>query len=196
MTMNGNVKVSAKGRAGELLDKISAAPVETRPSLVYNLINFLQDWAPAAIDKLIECIGEPDRRLLQQANPLLTWREVVELHRAGVGFGSHTRCHPNLKLLSPKDMEEEIARSKADLESALKVPVDSFAYPGGHRSVEMEQILAKAGYSVAFGTERGFNQADHDVFWLRRINVWDGMLQNHKGRFSPSAFAFNLMMAK
>src|SRR5262249_27820116 len=152
------------------------------------------DWKPADIDKLIESIGAPDPGLLEDANSLLTWQQVVDLHRAGVGFGSHTRRHPNLKLLSKKEMQEEMARSKADLENALKVTVDSFAYPGGHRSAEMEEILADTGYSVAFGTERGFNEIDHDVLWLRRINVWDGVLQNHKGRFSPSAFAFNLMM--
>ncbi|HLH31562.1 MAG TPA: polysaccharide deacetylase family protein [Terriglobia bacterium] len=196
MTLGERDMAGVGGHAGQLLRKISRTTVASRPSLVYQLIEYLQDWRSADIGRLIEQMGAPDPRLLEQANQLLTWKDVIKLHEEGVSFGSHTRCHPNLKLLSKEEVEREIGHSKVDLETALKTPVQSFAYPGGHRSVEMEQVLERAGYKVAFGTEKGFNSREHDVFWLRRINIWDGMLQNHRGRFSRSAFAFTLMMSR
>src|SRR5437867_683972 len=66
------------------------------------------------------CIAD-DRRSLNSRD-CLTWREVRELHRLGVVFGSHTVTHRQLKVLTPETVEQEIRDSKVTLEHHLGHP--------------------------------------------------------------------------
>ena len=166
---------------------------------MFDLIQLVQDWAPRDLERLIEQVQPADANVgenLKDGNALMDWNDVLELHRAGAVFGSHTRHHFNLKTLSKEHVEEEIASSKNDLETILQTPVKAFAFPGGHLTSQMREFLVRHGYTYAFSTERGFNSLEADSLRLRRINVWDGMLQDHRGRFSPGVFALNLMMAR
>src|ERR1044071_9861840 len=47
----------------------------------------------------------PGQTIRMDAEPLLRWREIQEMSRAGISFGSHTRTHPNLKKLSIQEVE-------------------------------------------------------------------------------------------
>jgi peptidoglycan/xylan/chitin deacetylase (PgdA/CDA1 family) len=71
---------------------------------------------------------------------MLTWREIKEMQRWGIAFGSHTLTHPDLTRWPSERIETEIYDPKAVIEDTLGVPVTCFAYPDGrydHRSHEI-----------------------------------------------------------
>jgi peptidoglycan/xylan/chitin deacetylase (PgdA/CDA1 family) len=164
--------------------------------LVYPLIELVQDWPVEKLQELLARLaslcrthGHPPA----QANILMNWEEVKALRKRGVHFGSHTRHHLNLATLSAESMREEIVRSKAELEAMLQEPIETLAFPGGHCSPEVLEAVARAGYVLACDSRRGMNRPDENMLNLRRINIWDGMLQDFRGRFSTAVVALNLM---
>ncbi len=64
-------------------------------------------------------------------------------------IGAHTVSHPRLSLLSLEKQEDEIARSKSDLENILNRPVNSFSYPYGNYSDETVRIVERLKFKNA-----------------------------------------------
>lgn len=101
----------------------------------------------------------------------MTVKQLLELLEAGMGIGGHTRthpAHPALTRISELQATDEIAGCKADIESALSIPVKLFAYPGGDFNSSIVQIVREAGY-IAACSIIGFGQNDiSSLFWLYR----------------------------
>ena len=105
----------------------------------------------------------------------LSWDEVRSLAASGVEFGAHTKTHPILSALTdPDELREEIAGSKARIESELDRPVLHFCYPNGKMRdigpTAVETVRA-AGMQTAVTAEPGLNQVRQDAFLLRRIGA-------------------------
>jgi peptidoglycan/xylan/chitin deacetylase (PgdA/CDA1 family) len=101
---------------------------------------------------------------------LLTRQEIRELHRRGVVFGSHSLTHPDLTLLSDRELRHEVSDSKSCLEDLLGSEVTSFAYPAGRVDARVRAAVAEAGYKAAMSTAEGLNLWG-DPLWMKRINV-------------------------
>jgi peptidoglycan/xylan/chitin deacetylase (PgdA/CDA1 family)/glycosyltransferase involved in cell wall biosynthesis len=123
--------------------------------------------------------------LVSRAGEQATWTPVPEIRgrrlltltaaKALVGrfdFGAHTRTHPRLTELTPVELEEEVAGSRADLEAELGIPVLLFAYPFGDRNPEVEAATASAGFLAACSVVSGRNRPIQDGYALRRIEIW------------------------
>jgi len=82
----------------------------------------------------------------------LSAEQLRTLVREGCSFGSHSRSHPMLTRVDAARLHEEVAGSRAVLESLLEVPVRAFAYPGGHRDERVKNVVA-AHYEMAFATD-------------------------------------------
>jgi peptidoglycan/xylan/chitin deacetylase (PgdA/CDA1 family) len=106
------------------------------------------------------------------ARPLISRTDLMELCRAGVGLGSHSRRHPDLVTLDEASLREELHGSRAELEDMLGQKVDCFAYPYGHVNESIRRCVAEAGYTCAFSTRSGFSRADDDHLLVRRIDVY------------------------
>lgn len=116
-----------------------------------------RNW-PAMIFLVAGSVGKTDGwdvRLLGSGRPMMTWRQIEEWSRAGVGFGSHTVTHADLTTLSPMALREELRRSKAMIEDRTGVRVDWLSYPFGRHSARVREEAAEAGYAGAFGTQVG-----------------------------------------
>jgi len=111
--------------------------------------------------------GESPNRLLDAAG-------LIQLRDEGWEIGSHGVTHRDFRLLDCRELADEAARSKAELESALGSGVSWFAYPYGAYTEESKSALAAAGYSIGFATESG----DGGVFSVPRriISGKSGML--------------------
>jgi peptidoglycan/xylan/chitin deacetylase (PgdA/CDA1 family) len=83
---------------------------------------------------------------------VLTTTELAELHAAGVEIGLHTRTHPDLTLLSPEAVREELVAGRTDLEDILGVPIKILAYPYGSASAETIEIARSSGFAYACRT--------------------------------------------
>ena len=122
-----------------------------------------------------------------QGRPLLTWGQAEELRRDGVDFGAHTRTHPALPDLSPQQLADEVAGSRADLEARLG-PIRHFAYPYGKVDRTAIEAVEAAGFLSACGIEEGRNSPGTPAFALRRCEI--------HGTDSLLRFALTLALGK
>jgi peptidoglycan/xylan/chitin deacetylase (PgdA/CDA1 family) len=186
------------GEIASILQRIAETPAAGRPPLIYRLVAFIQDWPETRIGALLQNLGVAveNERQHEKENALMSWEEIRSLRQAGVDFGSHTRHHYNLAAIATTKMREEVTVSRRELEAKLQEEVDSISFPGGHHSEEVLAAVAAAGYSHAYSTRGGLNRPGEETYRLRRVNIWDGMLQDFRGRFSPAVFALNLMRSR
>lgn len=108
-------------------------------------------------------------------SPMLSWNQVLEMHQAGITFGSHTCTHPNLAREDLAEVTEELAASKRDIEERLGSKVTLLAYPLGRKqdySSDVQAAAQKAGYKCAFTTLPGFNCSKDGLYELKRGQPW------------------------
>lgn len=105
---------------------------------------------------------------------VLTSDEIVTLAQDGlVEIGCHTVSHPLLSGLGVAAQQDEVQRSKRDLEAIVDTRVTTFAYPFGDHSAETVRIVREAGFVAAGTTTHGLVEAGADEFRLPRRHVRD-----------------------
>ncbi|MDP8927708.1 MAG: polysaccharide deacetylase family protein [Actinomycetota bacterium] len=80
----------------------------------------------------------------------LTREQLLELHQAGVGIGSHSHTHRDLTLLGQDECERDLRHSRELLEDLLRRPVPFLAYPRGRHNERVRRSARRAGYTHAF----------------------------------------------
>ena len=102
-----------------------------------------------------------------EASPLLGLREIGEMAKHGIRFGSHSVTHRSLPALSSQEAWKEMTESKATLEDMLGSEVRIFSYPYGHSTLKLTEMARQAGYMAACGIEQG----EHTLLNLSRVDV-------------------------
>jgi len=111
--------------------------------------------------------------------------QLLEMDKAGMEIGSHTRTHP--RLTEARDLKGETAGSKEDIEEITGKPVVSFAYPYGLLDDKSVKAVRAAGYRAACTTRTGWFGSERDALLIRRVAVFP--------EDSLSAFARKLVFA-
>ena len=111
--------------------------------------------------------GVPSRRMLDK-------EQLIEMNKAGMEIGSHTRTHARLTEAGRERLASEVAGSKKALEDVIGAPVVSFAYPYGLFSDESVQAVREAGYKLACTTRTGWFGSEKDLLRVRRVAVYNG----------------------
>jgi peptidoglycan/xylan/chitin deacetylase (PgdA/CDA1 family) len=105
----------------------------------------------------------------------LNWDEAREMQATGMSFGSHTHTHEILSKMPIERQLDEVRQSKAILESELRKPTDTIAYPvGGLNSFSEETVRAcrESGYRAAFSFYGGLNMPTTiQPFDVRRFDI-------------------------
>ncbi len=71
-----------------------------------------------------------------------------ELAASGlVGFGTHGHRHVDLTSLADRELEDELRRSKGELEELLGRPVETVSYPFGAHNARVRRATERAGYT-------------------------------------------------
>lgn len=103
--------------------------------------------------------------------------DLRRLRDMGMTVGAHTATHRILAGAPEAESAAEVIRSKRDLEAALGVPVEHFAYPNGHVEENVDRparaIVAAAGFRSAGTSRRGVVSRESDLFDLPRQGVND-----------------------
>jgi peptidoglycan/xylan/chitin deacetylase (PgdA/CDA1 family) len=99
---------------------------------------------------------------------LLSDGELRSLRQAGVIIGSHSRSHRPLTDLSDRELENEVAGSKHQLEDIIGDEVRFFSYPHHAVDVRVMDAVRQAGYQGAVGGR----SLPHERFHLQRIDGW------------------------
>jgi peptidoglycan/xylan/chitin deacetylase (PgdA/CDA1 family) len=90
---------------------------------------------------------------VEPEEPMCTRDDLLELERNGVSVQSHGVTHRHFSELDPTAQEEEVRRSKRELEIVMGKVVKVFAYPygdDGGNAGRMNTILNGADYRAAF----------------------------------------------
>jgi peptidoglycan/xylan/chitin deacetylase (PgdA/CDA1 family) len=101
---------------------------------------------------------------------LLSWEQIDEMAHYGIEFGSHSLHHPRLDQLPASELQDEIVGSKAGLERQLGRPVMVFAYPYGHYSETVKEVVQQV-YAGACSTRVGLAMPDSDRYALERVEI-------------------------
>ncbi len=101
------------------------------------------------------------------AKHFMTADQLRELADAGMEIGSHSRSHPYLaRIADARRLRQEIFDSRTKLEKVLGRPVTAFAYPFGHYTPQIVELVKEAGYRAARSTYRGILHTRADLFTL------------------------------
>jgi peptidoglycan/xylan/chitin deacetylase (PgdA/CDA1 family) len=125
----------------------------------------------ATLFPVVSCIGHRSNWVGQDgplAADLITWQQLKELGRHGFTIGSHTMTHPRLSRLPPGQADDELRRSKLELEDRLGRSVDFFSFPYSDRTPALRQLVAAAGYGAACSHNRG----RWDLYNIWRVMCW------------------------
>jgi peptidoglycan/xylan/chitin deacetylase (PgdA/CDA1 family) len=131
---------------------------------------------PATVFLVSSLIGKKDiwcekENPLGKCYPLLGQKHINEMCKHGFAFHSHSRTHADLTKISDKELMDEVAGARAELQDLLGSNVPYFAYPYGRYNESVLEMTKQAGYSAAFSVQPGFNRAGVDHYRIRRIDV-------------------------
>lgn len=135
------------------------------PATLFAVSDFLDDGLRFPWDDARE--GDPDLYRLATA------AQLAQAGAEGLDVGSHTATHRWMPQLTMREVDEELRRSRADLEDLLQRPVTSFAYPMGGWNPAIRDRVERAGYAVGITVCRGRNRSAQDPLALRRAFAFD-----------------------
>lgn len=120
-------------------------------------------------------------------NAVMDWDQVKKVSDI-VGIGSHTLSHGNLRYMTVEEIEDEVIRSKREIEGRTGRQVLAFSYPYGYYDPRVIRAVASAGFMFAVTTERGLDDLS-DALRMKRINLWERSSSTIPGRFSEGKLA-------
>jgi len=106
---------------------------------------------------------------------MMNWDEMREMQQAGMTIGAHTLSHYNMPSLDTSDVAQEVVASRRDLEEALQVPIEHFAYPNGrtgrHCDARVAKLVAVAGFKSAVTSLFGPVSHRYSEYCIPRLGV-------------------------
>jgi peptidoglycan/xylan/chitin deacetylase (PgdA/CDA1 family) len=157
-------------------------------------IERLKLYPPEEREHLIEKIASGNGSGGSQIEPvrgeMLSWKQIAEMDRAGVKFGSHTYTHQILTVAPSTVILSEIRESKGAIERNIWKLCELFAYPNGNWTADTIRVLAREGFKLAFTTERGAWMATSAPFAIPRVNMCEGSLAGIQSQFSRAMFDY------
>jgi peptidoglycan/xylan/chitin deacetylase (PgdA/CDA1 family) len=158
--------------------------------VIKEIVSFSKQLSHGEKLRLIEAIHERlgiNKELFGKKQIYLSWREIHQMSRDGITFGSHTKTHPSIKFLSEEEAYNEILGSKKMLEEKIGKEVETFAYPFGglnDYSPVSEKILKENGFKCAFL----LGETERDDFLIGRKVVDSHMTEDLRGGFEKRVF--------
>jgi peptidoglycan/xylan/chitin deacetylase (PgdA/CDA1 family) len=85
----------------------------------------------------------------------LGWADLERLSSSGISIQSHGQTHRYLDQLTARQVEEELFRSKREIEDRLGRPVTLFAPPGGRMAPGLLDTAHRLGYQALCSSRAG-----------------------------------------
>lgn len=101
----------------------------------------------------------------------VNWEQIREMESDGWTIGSHTVHHLDLRLLTGKDLQDEIASARSMLQQNTGQPILSFSYPSGKYDPAVVHAVESAGHYGAVTTDPGTAMLLDAPFTLKRVRV-------------------------
>lgn len=107
---------------------------------------------------------------LRNELPLLNWMELKVLAE-DFEIGSHSHSHPDLKALSPDELDGEFDKSEQVFVQELGYKPDILSYPGGRFNMNIAEGLRRRGYKLAFTINPGSVRKNSERLALPRFGL-------------------------
>ena len=131
----------------------------------------------------------PDRRFF------LDWNQVCEMRAAGIEIGSHGCSHRILTRIKLQDAEDELVRSKAEIERHTGEEVKHFAFPDGAANRDLMAFVEKARYRTACLWRTVPIDGRFGTLALQRVGMHEGVSGGGNRSFMESDLALWLFRA-
>ncbi len=144
---------------GEKDDGIVITFDDGEENLYYFAFPVLKKYhCPAVVFLIVNYIGKKNYWdiSITGRNRHLDWKQIHEMKKYGIAFGSHTMSHRNLTRLNEQQLVYELNESKRILEKNLG-PIDAISYPFNRINSYVLKKVAEAGYKYGFGGEGDSN---------------------------------------
>ena len=119
-------------------------------------------------------IGSTTRWLAAEGagdRPIVSWEQLQDAERRGFEIGSHSHSHPQLDLLSARELRDELLASRTALTAGLGHDVAGFCYPHGFHDAVVRRAVIDAGFEYACGVKHKMAYVGQDVYSIARIVV-------------------------
>ena len=180
---NDSIIEAVRGCRGKVLDLrdlgLGIHPVESTPQRCIAIVALLRQIKYLEPTRRREAVAfvKATVGVNLPEDLMMSSKQVIQLHQAGMQIGAHTCTHPILTRLSDAEALNEIKGSKLALESLLGDPVNLFAYPNGQPGKDYQaqhaRMVQQAGFIGAVSTSPGAATRQIDVFQLPRFSPWD-----------------------
>jgi peptidoglycan/xylan/chitin deacetylase (PgdA/CDA1 family) len=100
--------------------------------------------------------------------------EIRDLAAGGIELGAHTVTHPDLTTLDAAAVEDELRRSKEQVEDWTGKPCDLFAYPFG-RQTAATHAIARRHFRASVLARGGWWTPGCDVAQIPRVAIHEDM---------------------
>ena len=108
------------------------------------------------------------------------------MRAAGIEMGSHGCSHRILTQIKLQDAEDELVRSKAEIERHIAGSVEHFAFPNGDANPDLIALAGKAGYRTACLCASGPDGGRFEPLALRRLGMAEAVSVRGDGSFSEA----------
>lgn len=105
------------------------------------------------------------------APDIMTWDQLREIHQGGAAIEAHTTSHLHMADADAEQNRTEVQESTLRIASEIGEKPRFFAYPYGEASDAVKEIVAAAGYPVAFGQQSGPLYPQADMLYLPRFPI-------------------------
>lgn len=101
---------------------------------------------------------------------IANWDDLKSLDKNVLEIGSHTKTHPNLKMIeTEKEFSQELSESKLEIEKKIGYPIRHLCYPGGSFNKKIINQVRQSGYLTSTTVINGLNSQKADLFKLKRL---------------------------
>jgi peptidoglycan/xylan/chitin deacetylase (PgdA/CDA1 family) len=123
---------------------------------------------------------------LDNVKDFVNVQELKEMINAGWEIGSHSYTHADLTQ-DHSIAQKEIGESKAKIEQALSIQVQTFAYPFGTIDSFLADTVSNNGYRAAMGLGTRTVHTWNSLFYLERIEIYGNYsLDDFKARLTSN----------
>lgn len=136
------------------------------------VIEMWKDRTQGEIDSLLEGMSQALGVELPSERVLVDWKEVEEMSKHRISFGSHSCTHKIFTTLSLPEVRKEVTDSLDVLRDKSINFIPVLAYPNGNYSREVIDQVKTAGYQAAVSTRFGYEEhAPANLFSIKRIGI-------------------------
>ncbi len=161
------------GLAPQLQLLLSACAEGGPASTLDRLISRLpHDRLLAVADALERRLGRGERDL-PAGTRLARWEDLRAMHAAGVDVGGHTVHHAALANLPLAEARREVEGCRDQIAARLATRPRHFAYPNGHHTPAVREIVGRAGFEAAVTIDDQENRHGGNRLALKRKVLWE-----------------------